>query len=96
MLLGGNKMEYVIEFLFELLFEGSMEISANQKVPKWIRYPLICFIVLFFLGVTILLFIVGVSFLEKNVWGGLFIVAVSIFLLVSSILKLRELYFTKK
>lgn len=91
-----SEMEFIAEFLFELLFEGSMEISTNKKVPKWIRYPLICLVALFFLSITILLLIVGISIWNKSILASLFVVAVSIFLLVGSILKLKELYWTRK
>ena len=33
-------MEYVIEFILELLVDGTIEILPNKKVSKWIRYPL--------------------------------------------------------
>lgn len=89
-------MEFIVEFLFELLFEGNMEISANKKLPKWIRYPLICLVTLFFVSITILLFIAGISIWNKSILASLFVVAISIFLLVGSILKLKELYWTRK
>lgn len=89
-------MEWITEFLFELLLEGSMEISTNQKVSKWIRYPFICLIVLFFASVIILLFVVGISLWNKSKLASLFVIAVSIILLVGSVLKLRKLYGIRK
>ena len=41
-------MDYIIEFLLELVFEGTFEISKSEKVPKYIRYPLIVLVLLFF------------------------------------------------
>ena len=41
-------MEYLFEFIAELLLEGSLEISKNKKISKWIRYPLLITISLFF------------------------------------------------
>ena len=32
-------MDFIIELVMELLLEGSIEISSNKKVSKWIRYP---------------------------------------------------------
>ena len=44
-------MEFLLELIFELLFEGSMEAAKSRKVPRWIRYPLIVLLSLFILGV---------------------------------------------
>ena len=34
-------MDFIIELVLELLFDGMMEASKSNKVPKFIRYPLI-------------------------------------------------------
>lgn len=33
-------MEFILEFIFDLVFESSMEIAKDKKIKKWIRYPL--------------------------------------------------------
>lgn len=37
-------MDELIEFILDLLLEGGIELSANKKVSKWIRYPIIAFL----------------------------------------------------
>ena len=59
-------MDDVIEFILELILEGTIEISSNKKVPKWIRYPLIALIVLIFAIVTFGLIIFGIYISKKK------------------------------
>lgn len=89
-------MEFVIELLLELIFEGSIELSSNRKVPKWIRYPLIVLIVLIFTVLIVGMFIIGIFILDETILCGVFFVGLSIFFLVGSIIKFKKLYLEKK
>jgi len=89
-------MEFLIELILELIFEGSMEISSNRKVPKIIRYPLIGLIFLCFLFVFgIILFVAIISYKESIILSILFII-IDIFLVIGFIKKFKELYLSKK
>lgn len=89
-------MEFLIELILELIFEGSMEISSNRKVPKIIRYPLIGLIFLCFLFVFgIILFVAIISYKENIIFSILFII-IDIFLVIGFIKKFKELYLSKK
>lgn len=89
-------MDLVIEFLMELLFEGAMEVSKNRKVSNWIRYPLIILIVLLFGLVIFGIFILGVAARKANLLLSVLLIALSIFMLVASILKFKKVYLEKK
>lgn len=89
-------MDFVIEFLVELLFEGAVEVSKNKKVSNWIKYPLIALIVLLFSAVILGIFIIGIAARKENVLLSVFFISVSIFLLVASILKFKKIYIEKK
>ncbi len=89
-------MEFIFEFLLELIFEGTLEASKNKKIPKYIRYPLIGIIILFFLAVIGLIFFVGIMFFKESVIGGIFFIAIGVFMLIMSIIKFRETYLLKK
>lgn len=41
-------MDFILEFLLELVVEGGMEASGNRKLSRWIRYPLMILTILFF------------------------------------------------
>ena len=45
-------MEYVIEFLFELIFEGCLEAVGEKKVPLIIRILCAAVLLLVFVGIA--------------------------------------------
>lgn len=89
-------MEFLVEILFDLLFEGGLLVSTNQKVSKWIRYPLIALIITFFLLVVFGLLFLGFWSFKENVYFGLFLIGLALFMLGSGIIKFRNLYILKK
>ena len=89
-------MEFIFELIAELILEGSIEISSNKKISKWIRYPLIFLIVLFFLTVIGLILFLGICLFNKNILGSLFIIAIGIIFLILSIVKFRKIYIKKE
>lgn len=89
-------MDELIEFILELLLEGSIELSSNRKVPKYIRYPLIFLITLFLLVVIIGIFIIGILLIDENVLVGLLFIVLSIIFEIGSIKKFKKLYLQKK
>ena len=90
-------MEFIFEMVLELILEGTLEISKNRKVPKIIRYPLIFFIVLLFLGVILLIFYTGVLAHQKiNKICGIIFISIGIIFFVVSIVKFKKLYLKKK
>lgn len=89
-------MELIFEFIVELLFEGIGEASQNKKIGKFIRYPLIALIVLFFAAFILLFVFIGVSILKDNMIGGILIIAFAILFLILSIKKFKETYIEKK
>lgn len=90
-------MEFIFEMVLELILEGTLEISKNRKVPKIIRYPLIFFIVLLFLGVILLIFYTGVLAYQKiNKICGIIFISIGIIFFVVSIVKFKKLYLKKK
>lgn len=90
-------MEFILEILLELILEGTLEISKNNKVPKMIRYPAILFIIILFVGVTVLIFLTGVLAYQKiNKICGIFFGLLGIIFLIASNLKLKKLYLRKQ
>lgn len=83
-------MDFLFELLFELIAEGTVELSKSKKVPKYIRYILIGIIALFFIAVIGLVFFVGLMILKQNLFWGIIIIAFALFMLVMSIIKLKK------
>lgn len=88
-------MEYVFEFILELVFEGGIEVSKNNNIPKYIRYPLIIIISLFFIAVIGLIFFVGILSLKENMFLGICFILIGLFMLIMSVIKFRKTYFSK-
>lgn len=90
-------MEFFIEVILDLIFEGSIEIiKSNTKISKWIRYPLIVLIILFFMVITFGLFILGIFVLNKNIYAGLLFIVTSLILLILGIIEFRKQYIITK
>ncbi len=89
-------MDFVIELILDLIFEGSLELSNNKKVPKWIRYILIAFIILVFVIVCLLFLLVSLLLIKESLIGSLLFLALTIFFVVSGIVKFKKKYLKKK
>lgn len=84
-------MEFIFELILELALEGSIEASKNSKLSKTIRYLFIFLIGLFFTAVIGIVFFTGMLLILKdNLFVGLLIVSIGIFMLVTSIMKLKK------
>lgn len=89
-------MEFIIELILELLLEGSIEVSSNRKVSKWIRYPLIIFITTIFFGIILLIIFLGLSLLNDWLLAGITFLIIGIIMFISAIIKFKKLYLEKK
>ena len=56
-------MDLLLEFIFDLVLENSMEIAKDKKLNKWIRYPVAFFLSLFIIAVIGTLLFVGIVFI---------------------------------
>lgn len=82
-------MDLLIEFIFELIFDGSIELAKSQKISKWIRYPLIAILSFLILAIIFLMGFIAValflSYLAYSFLGGLVLFAIDILLIISLI-----------
>lgn len=89
-------MDLIIGLIFELIVDGCIEASGNKKVCRWIRYPLIVLVCLFFGSIIALMFFVAFGVSKENPLGSVMVGMLGLFLLVGTVLKFRKLYFTKR
>lgn len=89
-------MEDIIEFILELILEGSIELSSNKKLTKWIRYPLIFIISIFFLAIILLIFILGIYIYKDSIPLSIAFIILSIALFIGAINKFKQIYIEKK
>lgn len=85
-------MNLLIEFILELILEGSIEIVKVKKIPKFIRYPILALIILFFSIIILGLIILGILSLKKNILFGLFSIILGIIFLIETVHKTKEQY----
>ena len=88
-------MEYLLEFILELFLEGSIEVSKNRKIPKYIRYPVIVILSLFFLAVIGLLFLVGILSFQENILFGILFILIGLLMFIMGMIRFRKTYFRK-
>lgn len=89
-------MDLLFEIVVELLFEGSLEISSNKKISKWIRYPILVMLILFFGIVIVGMFVLGIYIFKDSIPLSVIIIICSILILVGCIIKFRNVYSEKK
>jgi len=88
-------MEYIFEFMVELVLEGSLEVSKSSRVPKFIRYPLTGILSLIFIAVIGNVFFIGFLSLKENTLLGILLILVGLFLLIVGVIGLRKTYLAK-
>lgn len=88
-------MEFIFEFILELVLEGSIEASKSSKIPKYIRYPLIVIISLFFVAIIGLVIFAGILSLKENILLGILFILIGLFMLIMSVIKFRKTYLIK-
>ena len=84
----------VMEFILELILEGSMEASKNRKVPRFIRCMLVIMISVFFLSVDGLILFAGILITKENKMAGIILILLGVFMFIMSIIKLKKLYWS--
>ncbi len=89
-------MEFLFELLAELLIEGGIEVSSNPKINKWIRYPILVILILFFAAIIFAIIFLGIYLLKVNTLGSLFIILVGLIMLIGSIVKFTQIYIKEK
>lgn len=85
-------MEFIVEFILELLFEGGEELCKSRKISKWIRYPIIVLFCLIYAGVVFLIFFASWVFRHENVLGSILFAALGVFFVVGLAWKIRKEY----
>ena len=89
-------MDIVLEFFLELIVDGGIEASGNKKLSRWIRYPLIALVVLFFGAVIAMMFYLAFGLSSDEPVASVILSLLGLFFMVGTVLKFRKLYFAKR
>ena len=84
-------MEFLIELILELFFEGGEEICSDRRISKWIRYPIAIIIILFISAVILGILFLGIYFLKDTILIGIFFIIISIVMIIGALMKFKKL-----
>lgn len=57
----------MLEFIGELILEAVMEITKNKKISKWIRYPILLLVIMFYGFIVLGILSLGIQmFLDRK------------------------------
>lgn len=85
-------MNYIVDFIVELLIEGTYELSRNKKTPSWLKYPLIIIFFLIFLGSTALIFLTAYLSLKEQPLIGIILFIIGLIYSIAFIYKFIKIY----
>ena len=85
-------LDFIIELILDLLFEGSYEISKNKKINKWIRYPFAIIVIMIFLAFIFAIILLGVLLFSENALIGSVIIGLGVYIFIMSTNKFRKVY----
>lgn len=87
-------MDLLFEILVELIFDGSVEIAKSKKVSKWIRYPIILFLMLFILSIIALMGYISVLILlgdePYSLYAGIALLTFEVILIVLGSFRVKK------
>ena len=87
-------MDLLLELIFDLILESSVEIAKDKKINKWIRYPIAFLLSLFIIAVIGLILFVGIMFLldeDSSIKpAGIVFIVFDIILIISVIRKIKK------
>lgn len=91
-------MEILFEFVFSLVFEGSLEIFTDKKVGTPIRIVAAIIFLLIWGGIIIALLLAGLSAMNDNLAAGILFILVDFFMffgMIYAVIKKYKEYNTK-
>ena len=95
-------MDLLIEFLFDLVFDLSVELASSKKSRKWIRYPLIFLISIFIIAILAFIGLFGVFMIANrkgqiDVMLGWLLIGLDVIMIISAVIKIvRQIKELKK
>lgn len=88
-------MDLIIEFIGEVIIEGIIELIQNKKISKWIRYPLLIIILLFYAFIIDAIAIVMIKGFKEDIVLGIFMLLVEVLLIIGIIYIIRKAIYKK-
>lgn len=84
-------MEFLLDFLFELVLEGSIEIGTSRKVPLLLRILALTLLVLVYGAFVVLLVVVAVAMWQEGATvGSILVIFIDVFFAGMIVLTVRK------
>ena len=88
-------MDFLIELLFDLVFDGMFEASNSSKIPKTLRIVLGIILLIFVLLIIGVIALTGILMMKENI-GGIIFILLALFILIKLIYDFRKKYKNRK
>lgn len=84
-------MEFLLDFIFELVLEGSIEIGTSRKVPLLLRILALTLLVLVYGAFVVLLVVVAVTMWQEGATvGSILVIFIDVFFAGMIVLAVRK------
>ena len=89
-------MEDILEAMAEILWDGALKLSTDNRLPKWVHYPAIGLIVLLFTAVVGIILALGLHMLVDVLFVGVLLIVLDALFVFLATRKFRRVYSLKK
>lgn len=89
-------MEVIIEILCEVVLDGIVEVITNQKINKWIRYPLTAVFLSFYLCVIVLIGVLSIKLWHESILASIVLIAINLLLIIGLVLIIKKVISKQK
>lgn len=83
-------MDFLIELIGEILIEGSFSLATCKKVSKWIRYPLLGLLIIFYSIIIFGILFIAINSIDDNPILSIVLIIISIILFIGTIVAVRR------
>lgn len=83
-------MDFLIELIGDILIEGSFELATSKRISKWIRYPILSILIIFYSVIILGILFIGINSINENFWLSIFLIVVSLLLFIGTIFAIKR------
>lgn len=85
-------IDFIFEFILELLIEGSFSVISNKRINKGIRYLIFIIISSFFLLIIGIVMLVAFQIIRESVLAFLVLFVIALVMIIGVVKKFKSLY----
>ena len=89
-------MEFILELILTLILEGGTTVGKNKTHRKLIRYPLLLFAGIIYVGIIALFVFIGLLVLGDGLWRAIIMWGFALAFIIGTIWDFRNRYKKRK